>query len=189
MIAIVATIGPMEFSEKAERQSESVATVNKAKNATQNPKPKRHKISASGRMTKPSLFKTIKSPVPNTKCETTIDKNPSHKVNNKVYIAPAMNFESTICVREMGFVANIRMVPIAASPEIKSPVTNATNNGICTTNICKMMKAIKFPFTNFPLNESVCSKLAVTKETIDSPSAFMAKIMMHINNVNAPNPK
>ena len=67
IIAIVATIGPIEFSAKADKQIESVATVKSAKNATQKPSPKRQRISASCKITNPSLFKTIKSPEPNTK--------------------------------------------------------------------------------------------------------------------------
>jgi hypothetical protein len=52
-----------------------------------------------------------------------------------------------------------------------------------------MIKAIRFPFTIFPLNESVCSKLAVIKETMVSPSIFIAKIMIEIKIVSAPKPK
>ena len=44
-------------------------------------------------------------------------------------MAPAINFDKTIWLREIGLVANIRIVPIAASPEIKSPVTKATSKG------------------------------------------------------------
>ncbi len=65
IIDIVETIGPIEFSAKADKVIERVETVNRDKKATQNPSPYRHKISASCKITKPSLFKTIKSPVPN----------------------------------------------------------------------------------------------------------------------------
>jgi hypothetical protein len=47
IIAMVATIGPTEFSAKADKQIDNVATVKRDKNATQKPNPKRHKISAS----------------------------------------------------------------------------------------------------------------------------------------------
>lgn len=81
-------------------------------------------------ITSPSLFNTIKSPVPKIHLETINAKNPSQMVKIKVYTAPAINFDKIIFVREIGFVASIRTVPIAASPEIKSPVTKATNKGI-----------------------------------------------------------
>lgn len=139
IIAIVETIGPMEFSANADNAMESVETVKSDKNATQNPSPKRHKTSASCKMTKPSLLRTIKSPVPKICREMNKATNPSHNVKNKVYIAPAMNFDKTMFVREIGFVANMRIVPIAASPEMRSPVTKATNKGMCTINICKIM--------------------------------------------------
>ena len=38
-------------------------------------------------------------------------------------------------VLEIGWVNNMRMVPMAASPETKSPVTSAINNGIWTISI------------------------------------------------------
>jgi hypothetical protein len=44
---IVATIGPIEFSAKAEKQIERDETVSKDKNATQNPAPNRQSTSAS----------------------------------------------------------------------------------------------------------------------------------------------
>ena len=47
IIAMVETIGPTEFSAKADKQIERVATVNSDKKATQNPKPKRQRMSAS----------------------------------------------------------------------------------------------------------------------------------------------
>ena len=92
-------------------------------------------MSCSFKITNPSLFNTIKSPDPKIHFPTINAKNPSHKVRINVYTAPAINFESTICVREIGFAAIIRIVPIAASPEIKSPVTKETKSGICTINI------------------------------------------------------
>ena len=189
MMAIVETIGPIEFSANADNAMESVETVKSAKNATQNPSPKRHKISASCKMTRPSLLSRIKSPVPKICRETNNAKKPSHNVKNKVYIAPAMNFDKTICVREIGFVANMRIVPIAASPEMRSPVTSATNKGMWTINICKMMKAIKLPFKTAPLKVRVCSKEEVTNEIIDRPSAFIAKMMIPTSKVKAPIPK
>ncbi len=189
MMAIVETIGPIEFSANADNAMESVETVKSAKNATQNPSPKRHKISASCKITKPSLFSTIKSPVPKICRETNKAKKPSHKVKNKVYMAPAMNFDKTMFVREIGFVANMRIVPIAASPEMRSPVTKATNKGMCTINICKIMKAIRLPFKTSPLNVKVCSKVEVTNEMIERPSAFIAKMMIPTSKVKAPIPK
>ena len=100
-----------------------------------------------------------------------------------------MNFEKTMFVREIGFVANIRIVPIAASPEMRSPVTKATNKGMCTINICKIMKAMRLPFKTSPLNVNVCSNEEVTNEMIDRPSAFIAKMIIPTSNVKAPIPK
>ena len=47
MIAIVETIGPTEFYAKADKQMDNVATVKRDRKATQNPKPKRQRMSAS----------------------------------------------------------------------------------------------------------------------------------------------
>ena len=60
MIAIVATIGPMEFSANADRQIDKEETVNNARKATRNPAPNRHIISCSCRMVRPSLLSTIR---------------------------------------------------------------------------------------------------------------------------------
>ena len=81
---IVETIGPIEFSANADNAMESVETVKSDKNATQKPSPKRHKISASCKMTKPSLLSTIKSPVPKICRETNKAIKPSHNVKNMV---------------------------------------------------------------------------------------------------------
>ena len=81
---IVATIGPIEFSVNADKQIDKDDTVNKAKNATQNPNPKRHKTSTSFKITKPSLFSTIKSPEPKINRETNNAKKPNHIVITKV---------------------------------------------------------------------------------------------------------
>lgn len=81
---IVATIGPMEFSVNADKQIESEETVSKDKKATQKPKPKRQRMSASFKITNPSLFKTIKSPVPKINRETKSAKNPSQTTIKKV---------------------------------------------------------------------------------------------------------
>ena len=64
MIAIVATMGPIELSEKQERQIDKELMVNKAKNATQKAHIYLHIISPSCKITNPSEFKTIKSPGP-----------------------------------------------------------------------------------------------------------------------------
>ena len=127
--AMVLTIGPMELSEKTEKQIDMVAMDKSDKYAKQNAKPYLHMISDSGIMTSPSLFNTIKSPVPNIICPTIRDKKASHKVRKKVYIAPAKNFDNRKLLRLIGFVPIILNVPMAASPETKSPVTSATNKG------------------------------------------------------------
>lgn len=82
--AIVLTIGPIELSEKTEKQIDIVAIDKSDKYAKQNAKPYLHMISDSGIMTSPSLFNTIKSPVPNIICPTIRDKKASHKVRKKV---------------------------------------------------------------------------------------------------------
>jgi hypothetical protein len=51
------------------------------------------------------------------------------------------------------------------------------------------MNAIRYPFKICPLKVKVCSKEAVTKEMMDFPSAFMAKMMMPMSKVRAPTPR
>ena len=62
---IVDTIGPIELSEKTEKQMDIHAIANKDKNAKQNPPAYLQKISASEIITNQSLLSTIKSPSPN----------------------------------------------------------------------------------------------------------------------------
>ena len=62
---IVDTIGPIELSEKTEKQMDIHAIANKDKNAKKNPPAYLQKISASEIITNPSLLSTIKSPSPN----------------------------------------------------------------------------------------------------------------------------
>ena len=186
--AIVLTIGPMELSEKTEKQIDMVAIDNNDKYAKQNAKPYLHMISDSGIMTSPSLFNTIKSPVPNIICPTIRDKKASHKVRKKVYIAPAKNFDNKKLLLLIGLVPIILRVPMAASPETKSPVTSATNKGTWTISICRIINAIKFPLRISPLKLKVCSKEEVTKDIKFSPSAFIANKITAIRTVSAKKP-
>ena len=82
--AIVETIGPIEFSANAEKQIDKEDTVSNDKKATIKLKPYLHKISCSGRITKPSLVSTIRSPVPNITFATKRAKKTSHKVRINV---------------------------------------------------------------------------------------------------------
>lgn len=84
IIDMVVTIGPIELSEKQESIIDSVATVANAKNAITKPDIKRQIISFAGRITKPSLLSTIKSPLPNTQLPTTTDKKPIQTKIKKV---------------------------------------------------------------------------------------------------------
>ena len=95
-MAIVATIVPIEFSAKVERQIDNEETVSNDKKATAKPAPYLQRMSFSGNITIPSLFKTIKSPLPKIRCDNPNASRPSHNVKNKVYNAPAINFDSTI---------------------------------------------------------------------------------------------
>ena len=82
--AIVLTIGPIEFSENTEKQIDIVAMDNKDKYAKQKPKPYLHMISDSGIITRPSLFNTIKSPVPNINWPTISERKANQSVKKKV---------------------------------------------------------------------------------------------------------
>ena len=74
----------LEFSAKADRQIDNEETVSSAKKATKKPAPKRQATSASFNITKPSLFKTIKSPFPKIQPESTTAKKPIHKIKMSV---------------------------------------------------------------------------------------------------------
>lgn len=84
MIAIVATMGPIELSEKQDRQMDKELMVNKARNATQKAQIYLHIISPSCKITSPSEFKTIKSPGPKRYRPIPTAMNPSHKTIKKV---------------------------------------------------------------------------------------------------------
>lgn len=77
---MVETMGPTLFLAKAEKASDKVATVHKARKAMRSANPKRHAKSASGMINKPLEFNTIKSPVPNIHFATKRDKNPNQTV-------------------------------------------------------------------------------------------------------------
>lgn len=129
MTAMVETIGPTLFLAKDENAKDNEATVHKAKNAMTKAKPNLQARSASGIINNPSEFSTIKSPLPNIHLATNKDRNPNQRVIINVYMVAANHLERTIPVREIGFVANIRIVPAASSPESKSPVTKEIKRG------------------------------------------------------------
>ena len=81
---MVATIGPMELSVKQDKQMDKELTVNSARNATANPPKYRQFTSASCKITNPSEFNTIISPVPKSNFPTTTDITPIHKMTIKV---------------------------------------------------------------------------------------------------------
>ena len=78
IIAIVLTMGPMEFSEKHDRVVAKVAMVIRAKYDTPNPQKNRQGRSLACKITNPSLFSTIKSPMPNSSWLTKIAIMPNH---------------------------------------------------------------------------------------------------------------
>ena len=84
MIAIVATIGPIEFSEKQESMIDNVAMVANDKNAKANALKNLQVTSGACKITNPSLFKTMRSPVPNNILATTTAINANHKMMIKV---------------------------------------------------------------------------------------------------------
>ena len=81
---IVDTIGPIELSEKTEKQIDIHAIANNDKNAKQNPPAYLQTISVSEIMTKPSLLSTIKSPSPNIHWDTISAKKASQVVKRNV---------------------------------------------------------------------------------------------------------
>ncbi len=83
-MAIVDTIGPIEFSEKQDSVIDNVDIIINPKSARQKADRKRHVISFCCSINNPSLLKTIKSPVPNKNLLTTKAKKPIHKSIIKV---------------------------------------------------------------------------------------------------------
>ena len=84
MTAMVVTIGPMEFSEKTEKQIDMQAMEKSDRKAKQKPYAYRHEISSSGIITNPSELSTIKSPVPKIHCPIISAKKASQMVRKKV---------------------------------------------------------------------------------------------------------
>ena len=84
MTAMVVTIGPMEFSEKTEKQIDMHAMEKSDRKAKQKPYAYRHEISNSGIITSPSELSTIKSPVPKIHCPIISAKKASQMVRKKV---------------------------------------------------------------------------------------------------------
>lgn len=81
---MVVTIGPMEFSEKTEKQIDIQAMEKSDRKARQKPYAYRHEISSSGIITNPSELSTIKSPVPKIHCPIISAKKASQMVRKKV---------------------------------------------------------------------------------------------------------
>ena len=69
IIAIVETIGPIELSEKTDKQMDREEIVKSDKKETQKADKNLHATSTSFKITRPSLFKTMTSPLPNNHSE------------------------------------------------------------------------------------------------------------------------